>query len=917
MNRGDKQTFNGSHSGDAQTPHSGAHPHELEVGQTPVHVADREVSFFSSRRGAAPCRCIPQCPPAQGQRRVYHSFPFATFTLQQVDDYARSNGEAALLTEQVRALEPGTPEYAEAKSLLCAHAPAGVFNPFRAQRCMTVNGLGYVELDDAYDIATARDALEADPSIVRAALSPGGRGFHVVVPVVPEPTNVLELQWALERIHGHMACRYREFFGKFDKLVAGIDLHYLPSAPDALFRGEALPLMTGAPPSRYTEERRRTVPGFGAGKSARLGPFEDTTDPACLAWRDRTRRRIWTALAHLDLPDGSRNDVWIPAGFCLVGAELEGRALYEVSIGARDLFGAWTRAAAYPGSTKPQRAEQTFDELSTDFDLDRGEVGSIEALYSRARAAGWDGKTSDDGDHESANASEQEHETSDTESGGGTDGADSASSQENAETEPPKRGRGRPKGSRNQAGSARQEKEERQDAETRAVSAYITGLKDSNSDIFWLGQYYTLRNGAWAQQSTEYYEREIKARIGEARGTQTPIIGRYMSDCLATLQRELLPAVVDTGLLAVENRLLNFHLDTGRLIDGTAFRNVCLDMDESGGISHQERGERDFYTTSRPYILPLEDPGRPKILDAWMEEMVPDEDTRQAVWECLGMSILGQGYAEQRVVFLCVGGRSGKGTLEKLAALLSGGYCSFSGGPARLGAGPFANSALVGNATCILPDSPEMPEHPKSLTYAQYVLGLTTIKNLSGEDPITIEFKNDRRILSLIWPGTVWWDSNYPISKVIPVREDAHSWRGRIIPIPMTVEIDEDRQIRGFHERFTPEVPCIAYHAIRAYAERRRRGTFTFSPEMQQVLLLLGAGQFEHLQEIIAHFSPMPDAWTTREQIRGLAERILGEPPKNKELNHLYSAAAAAGGRQTKRAGVQGFRDLDIVGDGA
>ena len=128
-----------------------------------------------------------------------------------------------------------------------------------------------------------------------------------------------------------------------------------------------------------------------------------------------------------------------------------------------------------------------------------------------------------------------------------------------------------------------------------------------------------------------------------------------------------------------------------------------------------------------------------------------------------------------------------------------------SGGPARLGAGPFANSALVGNATCILPDSPEMPEQPKSLTYAQYTLGLTTIKNLSGEDPITIEFKNDRRIRSLIWPGTVWWDSNYPISKVIPAREDAHSWRGRIIPIPMTVEIDEDRQIRGVHERETQE----------------------------------------------------------------------------------------------------------------
>ena len=891
------------------------------MARTAVHVADRLTSFFSSRRGAAPCRCIPQCPPAQGKRRVYHSFPLTTtFTLRQVDDYACHNGEAQLLTDQVRALEPGTPAYAYAKDLLCAYCPGGVVCPFRARQFMAVNGLAYYEMDAAYDVAAAREALEADPSIARAALSPGGRGFHVVIPVAPEPTNVLELQWALARVHDHLVYRYGPLFGKIDRgLTSGIELQYVASDPTRIFRETALPRMTGAPPARYTEARRRFVPGFGDGASkgtGGLGPFEDTTDAGSLAWRDRTRQRIRSALEHLDLPDGSRNDVWIPGGFSLVGAELEGRALYEVTIGARDLFVEWTRAAAYPGSTKPQRAEQTFDELAADFDLDRGVVGSLEGLYARARAAGWDGRTAGDGDHESADDPEHEDETSDPESGGAAAGADSAGRQKNAETEPPKRGRGRPKGSRNQAGSARQEKEERQDAETRAVSDYISGLKSSTSDIFWLGEYYTLRNGGWEQQSPEFYERKIAKRIGEARGTQTPVIGRYMSDCLATLQRELLPAVVDTGLLALENRLLNFHLDTGRLIDGTAFRNVCLDMDESGGISHQERGERDFYTTSRPYILPLEDPGRPQILDAWMEEMVPDEDTRQAVWECLGMSILGQGYAEQRVVFLCVGGRSGKGTLEKLAALLSGGCCSFSGGPARLGAGPFATSALVGNATCVLPDSPEMPEHPKSLTYAQYTLGLTTIKNLSGEDPITIEFKNDRRILPMIWPGTVWWDSNYPISKVIPAREDAHSWRGRIIPIPMTVEIDEDRQIRGFHDRFIPEVPCIAYHAIRAYAERRRRGTFTFSPEMQKVLLLLGAGQFEHLQEIIARFSPMPDAWTTREQIRGVVERILGRTAENKELNHLYTAAAAAGGRKTKRTGVQGFRDLDIVGEG-
>ena len=918
MNPQHEQTSNGQNENQAQTPHSGAHPHELEVGQTPVHVADREVSFFSSRRGVAPCRCIPPCPPAQGKLRAYHSFPLTTYTLRQIDDYARRNGEARILTELVRAQEPGTPAYDKAKSLLCSYCPGGAVSPFRAQRCMTVNGLGYVELDDAYDIVAAREALEADPSIARAALSPGGRGFHVVVPVVPEPTNVLELQWALERVHGHMVCRYGAFFGKCDKLVAGIDLHYLPSAPDALFGETALPLMPGAPPAKYTEKQRRVVPGFGNGMAGGLGPFEDTTDPACLAWRDRTRRRIWTALEHLDLPDGSRNAVWIPTCFSLVGAELEGRALYAVSIGARDLFGAWTRAAAYPGSTKPDEAENTFDRLSSEFAVDRGQVGSLEGLYARARAAGWDGRAADDGDHESADASEQEHETSDTESGGAADGADSAGSQEYDAQKPPKRGRGRPQGSRNKAGSARQEKEERKNSETRAVSAYISGLKSAASDIHWLGKYYTRRNGAWAQQSTEYYEREIKTRIGEARGTETPLIGRNtISDFLGTLQRELLPAVVDTGLLALEDRLRNFGLDTGELIDGAAFRNVCLDMDESGGITLRTRREREFYTTSRPYILPTEDPGRPTRFDAWLDEMVPDPGTRQAVWECLGMTVLALGYTEQRLVFLCAGSRSGKGTLEKVASALVGEkYSVYSGGPARIGAGTFTNSALVGTALCLLPDSPAMSPNEKNIAYGHYMVGLAAIKNLSGADPVTIEFKGDRNILPMIWPGTIWWDSNHSIGKVIPATEDAHSWRSRIIPIPMTVELAEDEQIRDVHQQFIPEVARIAYHAIQAYGERRRRGAFTISPEMQRELLKVGATEFEHLKAVTARFSYSPGALTTREQIRELASAFLKRPPRKGELSHLYGEALVAGGTHTKTTGDRGFHDLSIADAG-
>ena len=878
-------------------------------------MADRPVSFFSSRRGAALCRCIPQCPPKNGQP-CYHSFPLKSSTLRQADNYARTNAEAGLLTDQVRALEPGTPAYSDAKARLCSDLPGGVVSPFRAKQHMIVNGVAYCELDNAYDIAVAREALAADPSIARAALSPGGNGLHVVVPVLPEPTTVAELHWALEQIHGHMVCRYGKYFAKLDKLTTGIEFHNLASDPGSIFRETALPLMTGAPPARYTEGRRRVVtPGFGDGVSRgglNLGPFQDTTDPVHLAWRDATRRRIQAALEYLPLPDGSRNDVWIPAGFCLVGAELEGRALYEVSIGARDLFVDWTRAAAYPGSTKLDSAGGKFDELAADFDLDRARVGSLEGLYARARAAGWNGKISSDGDQESTGVPGPENECQDG-AGESQDDVGFGDEPEDTGEEAPKRGRGRPKGSRNRSGSARQAKEERQDAETKAVSAYIAGLKNANSAIYWLGEYYTLRESSWAYQSPEFYELEIKRRIEEARGTDTPVItARLMSDYLGTLQRELLPAVVDTALLDPEDRLRNFNIDTGQLISGVAFPNALVTMDESGRVSYQERRPRDFYSTSRPYALPQEDPGRPEKFDAWLEEMVPAEGTRTAIWECLGMTVMAQGYIEQRLVFLCAGARSGKGTLEKVAAKLTGGFCAFSGGPARLGASAFTNSALVGRALCILPDSPAMAENPRTLTVPQYIAGLSTIKNLTGEDPVTVEFKGGRVFLSLVWPGTLWWDSNHRISRVIPATDDAHSWRSRVIPIPMTVELTEEEQVPTFHQRFEPEISCIAYHAIQAYAERRRRGAFTFSAEMHAEVLKVGEEEFQHLALVSRRFVHLPGACTSRAEIRGLAEDVLERPPRKRELTHLYRAACAAGGTEVKTGGNRGFHDLSI-----
>ena len=140
MSPWDQQTSDGADKGRTQTPHAGVQPQELEVARTAVHVADRLTSFFSSRRGAAPCHCTLKCTPKEPRGQAYHSVPLTTFTLRQVDDYACHNGEAQLLTDQVRALEPGTPAYAYAKGLLCAYCPVGVVSPFRAQQFMAGNG---------------------------------------------------------------------------------------------------------------------------------------------------------------------------------------------------------------------------------------------------------------------------------------------------------------------------------------------------------------------------------------------------------------------------------------------------------------------------------------------------------------------------------------------------------------------------------------------------------------------------------------------------------------------------------------------------------------------------------------------------------------------------------------------------------
>ena len=160
-----------------------------------------------------------------------------------MDDYACHNGEAQLLTDQVRALEPGTPAYAYAKGLLCSYCPVGVVSPFRAQQFMAGNGLACYELDAAYDVAAAREALEVDPEPGPAVSR--REGFHVVI-AVGAYEEIAEPQWARNSMD-HLVYRCL-LFGKIDRghgradYVSDADQHEaLPGDSSARWHDRAPP----------------------------------------------------------------------------------------------------------------------------------------------------------------------------------------------------------------------------------------------------------------------------------------------------------------------------------------------------------------------------------------------------------------------------------------------------------------------------------------------------------------------------------------------------------------------------------------------------------------------------------------------------------------------------------------------------
>ena len=363
-----------------------------------------------------------------------------------------------------------------------------------------------------------------------------------------------------------------------------------------------------------------------------------------------------------------------------------------------------------------------------------------------------------------------------------------------------------------------------------AVREIMEQIVVGNDTIYWLADFYELRHGHWARQDAAYYRRLFSLTISKVQGNDrgVALVGNSaMLSYLSSLKNALTPPCVDTTLLAEEDRLGNFNLNTGELIRGVAFQNGVL---EDGALKSMDA--RWFFATSRPYPFPERDPGRPVHFDTWLKGRLPDTETRQAAWEMLGATVTQELSSIQRMVALIGPGRSGKGTMLRIVAMLIGGggaTITFNGGPGRLARSQFASAPLQHAALVLLPDMPKPPSR-NGIAQEHYILGLSILKSLTGGDPITIERKG-KDLLFVRVPAGVWLDSNFDLAFVQGV-EDALAWTERLVILPFGESVPESSWIPDYEERFRPELGAIAYHAVAAYAESRKRGNTTWSSEM-------------------------------------------------------------------------------------
>ena len=457
--------------------------------------------------------------------------------------------------------------------------------------------------------------------------------------------------------------------------------------------------------------------------------------------------------------------------------------------------------------------------------------------------------------------------------------------------------------------------QEKRDTEDAGALEYINDVRSEGNTIFWLGDFYQYREGVWSWQDKAYFAHQIRRVLAAALEVEDVVPSDTMMNAyLNALADAITPACIDTALLSEKDRLLNFHLDSGALIDGTCFRNSVVMVDGSGMVHRRALERREYFTTGRPYPYPADNPPPPVLFDAWLTERMPEPETRQALYEAMGATVLQLLPSEERLVALLGGGGTGKGTIIRTVGMLMGREQTMSvTSPARLVSSAFALSQLPKSSLLTIPDMPAMPSR-EGIARDNYLQGLGVVKSMSGGDAIPVEGKFKDQTTARV-NASIWIDTNFSIQAIVG-GEDYKSWERRVLAFPMHRNLPQEKQEPYYEHRFRQEVSQIAWYAVHAYAVAKARGSFTRSAEMSVLMTSMRTGTVADVEGYIDTLLKGADLWMSRAALRAGFISFLQTPDVTREvLTALYSTLARTVGiQEVGRQGARGFRGVGDPG---
>ena len=350
---------------------------------------------------------------------------------------------------------------------------------------------------------------------------------------------------------------------------------------------------------------------------------------------------------------------------------VDGDRIYGPEFDGRSIFVEWTENAAYPGSTKPGRALDQYERV-VDADWTRG-VGPRRTLASLGKG---DGKN----------------------------------------------------------GSYTQRRQAEMEVVIGGVNSWIGDWVRSENLVHWRGRFRVKRGSLWLTESDAVFRQDLQKALAKAQGdTSKRRVGtETRASALESLKDAVVPPATSELLLHPINHLKNYNLQTGRLLQSTAFTNgtVTLDPAAPDGFALGSPDHWDFFTTYRPYAIPAERPPDPEHFNTFLAFRWPDPTTRLAIKQVIGASLLQRLAREQHFVFLKGPGGSGKGTLTRILSELIGfPFICTVPNLARLASSQFATSPLEGAALLLVADATDTAKRRNHDAIGD---GLTFLRNLTG-----------------------------------------------------------------------------------------------------------------------------------------------------------------------------------------